>query len=123
MTRLGVLIFALAMVFSSADGWAMDKDGRFTIHDPKSCGYYLDAYSRTTLIDGSWKGPHEFWKISGWINGWLSAYNEFNANGKSDILGGMTLNDAMRWMAAWCRDNPSKDIHDALDALIRKLER
>ena len=33
MARFGVLIFALALVFSSADDWAYDKNGNFTAKD------------------------------------------------------------------------------------------
>ena len=87
MARFGVLIFALVLAFSSADGWAYDKNEIFTRYDTDSCGYYLDAYSRSMLKgDGGVKGPHEFWKLNGWINGYLTAYNEFVANGKKDIL-------------------------------------
>ena len=127
MARFGVLIFAFAFAFalllSSADGWAYDKNGNF-IESSKSCGYYLDAYSRTTLVGRrDFKGPWQAHRVSGWVTGYLTAYNELSNNGKKDILGGMTPNDTMRWIAAWCRDNPSKDTHDAVSALTDKLER
>ena len=124
MTRFGVLIFALVLVFSSAEGWAADKNGGYTAHGNLSCGYYLDAYSKTTLKgDGYLEGPHEAWGVFGWIIGYLAAYNEHIANGKEDILGGMTGNDAMRWVAAWCQDNPSRTVWEAAYALTRKLDR
>ena len=114
MARFSVLIFALALVFSSADGWAYDKNGHFSSYGKESCGYYLDAYSRSTLTGGSTQGPHEAWYVFGWIQGHLSTYNELTNNGKESILGSMTTNDAMRWIAAWCRDNPSKKVRHAL---------
>ena len=122
MARFGVLIFALAMAFSSAEGWAYDKYGDFIHYDGKSCGFYLDAYSKSTLKgEGRMKGPYEAWKVFGWINGYLTAYNRFNNNGKKSILGSMSMNDARRWIAAWCRDNPSKDVLHAVSALISKF--
>ena len=39
-----------------------------------------------------------------------------------NILGSMSTNDARRWIASWCRDNPSKDMDDGIKALILKLE-
>ena len=124
MARFGVLIFALVVVFSSAEGWAKDKNGGYAAHGNLSCGYYLDVYSKTTLKgDGYLEGPREAWGVFGWINGYLTAYNRFNNNGKKSILGSMSMNDARRWIAAWCRDNPSKDIDDAVSALTDKLER
>lgn len=124
MARFGLLIFALALLPSSADSWARDKNGTFTTHGGKSCGHYLDAYSRSTLSGGTQlKGTPEALTVFGWINGWLSAYNALSANGKKNILGGMTPNGARRWVATWCLDNPSKDVDDAIGTLTRKLER
>ena len=96
MARFGVLIFTLAMVFSSANGWAYDKNGMFTAYDHRSCGYYLEGCSRATLEnDRSMGGPHEAWVVAGWIMGYLTAYNRFNDNGKESILGSMTGNDTL----------------------------
>ncbi len=112
------------LVLSSADGWARDKNGTFSTHNNRSCGYYLDLYSRTTLRgDRTLNGPYAAWAVFAWINGYLTAYNEHVANGKKTILGSMTLNDVRRWMAVWCRDNPSKDIDYAVSALTSKLRR
>ena len=124
MARFSVLIFALALLLSSADGWARDKNGGFTAHTHQSCGFYLDAYSTATLTgDSTFQGPYGAYLVFGWIGGYLSAYNHLSNNGKNDILGGMTPNDAMRWIAAWCRDNPSKNVWSAISALTGKLER
>ena len=61
--------------------------------------------------------------VFGWIEGYLTAYNAHFDNGKKSILGSMTLNDTRRWIAAWCRDNPSKDVMVGIEVLIRKLNR
>ena len=88
MARFSVLIFALALLLSSADGWARDQSGSYINKDNISCGYYLDAYSRATLEgDSSFKGNYEAWRVFAWINGYLSAYNRLISNGKEDILG------------------------------------
>ncbi len=124
MARFGVLIVALALVLSSANGWARDKNGDFMTYDYVSCGEYVDAYSKSTLKGNrNFQGPYETGTVFGGIYGYLSAYNRFSNNGKSSILGSMSKNDARRWMAAWCRDNPSKDVDNAVNALTRKLRR
>ena len=85
MARFSVLIFALALLLSSADGWAYDKF-RFDSYNSRSCGYYLDAYSRTTLTgDADQKGNHHAWGVFGWIEGYLTAYNAHAANGTSVV--------------------------------------
>ena len=79
MARFSVLVFALVMVFSSADGWAKDKKGGYADDGNPSCGYYLDAYSKTTLKgDGYLEGPHEALSVFGWINCYLTAYNQLS---------------------------------------------
>ena len=59
----------------------------------------------------------------GFITGYLTAYNRYVPNGKEDILSSMSPNDASRLIASWCRDNPSKDIVNGLEALLTKLEK
>ena len=70
MVRFSVLIFALVLVQSSADGWAQDKSGVFSTYGNETCGYYLDAYSRTTLINGGMKGPSE--ALGGFLDGLMA---------------------------------------------------
>jgi len=124
MARFSVLIFALALVFSSAEGLGADKDGMFTTYDNSSCGTYLDAYSKSTLTgDRGYSGPHQAWEVFGWISGYLTAYNELRINGKPSILGSMGTNDALRWIASWCRGNPSTDVWAALSAFVGKIDR
>ena len=43
MARFSALTFALALLLSSADGWAFEKNGRFGGYYIKSGEYYLDA--------------------------------------------------------------------------------
>ena len=112
----------IALVLSGA-AHAKDKDGNFTTIGNKSCGYYLDAYSKATLTDAGFSGQHESFLAFGFINGYLSAYNAKVPNGKQNILGSMSNNDAYRWIASWCRGNPSKDLDDGTNALTVKMEK
>ena len=103
MARFSVLVFALVMVFSSAEGWGQDKTGRFTTLNNSPCGTYLYAYSKSTLTgDGGQIGLLE--------------------TGRSLMrIGLMTPNDARRWIASWCGHNPFKTVYQALDALTNEL--
>jgi len=110
----------IALVLSGA-AYARDKDGNYTVIGNKSCGYYLDGYSKATLTDTGFKGVFESSLVFGFISGYLTAYNTTVPNGKQNILGSMSINDARRWIASWCWDNPSKDMDDGTQALIVKL--
>jgi hypothetical protein len=91
--------------------------GAFVTHDLPVCSEFLDAYGKTTLMEGGkYSGPHEVWGVFGWVNGYLTAWDR--SVGDGDALDGMLSNDVHRWVASWCRDNLSKDIDDALQALI-----
>jgi hypothetical protein len=59
---------------------------------------------------------------AGWVGGFITTYNSYVQNGKRDILEGMTANDALRWVASWCRDNSSRDLEYALEALIESRD-
>lgn len=114
------IILAAILAFGLAgEARAYDATGVGSTKDPTTCSTYLDAYSKTTLTgDASFEGPHAFFKAHGWINGVISGYNHSADNGKQDIVAGMSYNDTSRWVASWCRDNPSKGLDDAVFALI-----
>ena len=114
---------ALVALVVSSPAWAKDKNGIFKSDGNQSCANYSDAYSRTTLTGkDSSKGPHAWWGVSGWINGYITAYNQLTPNGKKDILGSMSLNAASKWIASWCRDNSGASILQATMALIKNLK-
>ncbi len=115
-----LVLSVIALVLSGA-AHAKDKDGFYVTVDTLSCGKYLDAFSRATLTDSGYDGPYQAWSAFGFINGYISAHNRYVPNGKENILGSMSTNGARRWIASWCRDNPSKDMLDGLSALIVKL--
>ena len=112
-------LIALGFSFSAGGVSATDARGRYSIHGPFSCGQFLDAYSRSTLTGArTFQGPHEFWKAIGWIGGFISAYNMTTSNGRQDVLVGMSINARLKWIASWCRDNPSKYLLNATLTLI-----
>lgn len=112
----------LLMAVLVIGGLAWGKDARaFSTHALPECSEFLDAYSRTTLLEGGgFDGPHEAWEVFGWVTGYITAYNRLAGDG--NILGAMAINDSHRWIASWCRDNPSKDVDDALQALFSTLQ-
>ena len=113
-------LIALGVSFFAGKVSAADARGRYIIQGNKSCGEYLDAYSRSTLTGaGTIKGPHIFWGVTGWTDGFISAYNMVTNNGRQDILVGMSINAKYKWVASWCRDNPSKNLNHATIALIK----
>jgi len=115
-----LLMMVLVGLVINGPAWGYDQDGITAFNTPK-CGEYLDVYAKTTLKPNNvYEGPYEAWKVFGWISGYLTAYNENTDNRIKNILGTTTMNDARRWIASWCRDNPSKDVLDALVALFSK---
>ena len=93
------------------------SNGRYTEYN-YNCQEYLDAYAKTTLIDDNkYSGPHAMWEASGYIRGYTTAYNRETNNGIGNILEDMSMRDTYSWIASWCRDNPSKTLDDALQAL------
>ena len=122
MTRL--IIPALIAVLVCGPAWGMDKGGTFVPIGSPPCGEYLDAYSRSKLSgDSTYEGPYEMWNATGFISRYLSAYNMLVKNGKADIKGSMSSNDVRRWLASWCRDNPSSLLMEGLSVLTTKLDR
>lgn len=123
MTR--IIIATLIALSFVGTAQAKDKEGTFGHYGIPTCGEYLDAYSKSTLSSSAsaFVGQYEMWNITGWINGYLTAYNQFVNNGKADILDSMTMNDTRRWIASWCRDNPSKIVLYGLVQLTTNLNK
>jgi hypothetical protein len=119
-----IILIAIALtVICSGNGYAFDKTGLIIYYGSHKCNAYLDAYSRTTFVGtNSYGGPRDFAEMSGWIDGYMTAINSTIDNGKSTILANqngaeMSLNDAYKWLASWCRDNPSKGLSSGIFAL------
>jgi hypothetical protein len=122
MKRIILIAIALAVI-GSENGYAGDKM-EFDIIGLYTCSEYLEGYSRTTLHgDTGYSGPEN--PYNSWIAGYLSGFNIYvrNANGKRSILGNMTINEAYKWVASWCRDNPSRELVFGVGALIKTLSK
>lgn len=121
MTRF--IIPALIAVLVSGPAWGADR-GVFTPVNSRTCGVYLDAYSRSKVSGAStYNGPYEMWEAVGYISGYLSAYNQYAKNGKDDIIKSKSRNDVKRWLASWCRDNLSSLLMEGFSVLVNKLDR
>jgi hypothetical protein len=119
--RLVSVLILVGLVISGPVRGA-DRNKEWIGYGMLSCGEYLDAYSRTTFTGSKMTGPHDMFQAYGWVSGSLSYYNAFVENGKDSILGSMSVNDALKWIGSWCRDNPQKTLPDAVSALIYKLK-
>lgn len=126
MTRYFVSVLCVLMTIGATQlGHTRDADGIFVARGRMvSCGEYLEAYSRTTLDDdaSAFTGPREFSSAIGWINGYISGYNASTENGKEDIAAGLSGFDVYRWIASWCRDNPSKGLVRAIGDFINSRD-
>jgi len=115
---VGLLMVVLFIGFTEAK----DKNGGWVGRGGDTCTVYLDAYSRSTLKgESGYKGPYIAWNTFGWLNGFFSGYNLAKPNNIEDVIEAMTNNDVRRWVASWCRDNPSSSVDDAVVALLNKI--
>jgi hypothetical protein len=104
----------------SGEAVGANKEGQFTVYGGHSCEEYLDAYANATLTGtNGFNGKHNWWQIDGWIDGYLTAYNQLKKNLQRDVIVKMSPNASRRWMASWCRDNPSDTFLNAIFRLIR----
>jgi hypothetical protein len=118
------IILVAAIVLGIAGGVeAAEPSGGFTPYGSVSCAEYLDDYSRLKLTGGGkYSGPVNAFGSFDWLNGFISGINHEAKNGKKDIFEGMTPNGIKRWIASWCRDNPSRNVIGAVYNL-RKTRR
>ena len=132
MKRIILITIVLTVIFTD-NGFAYDKMWAYEVHADTKCSEFLDAYSKTTFEGKStFKGSHDYHMYTRWISGHISAYNMYINNGKSDVLGNMTLNNVDKWLASWCRDNMTEQkygdlmskhyLSDAVKALIFELD-
>jgi hypothetical protein len=125
-TMKRLLMAVLAGLMISGPAWGYDEVDEFKIgriHNLPECGEYLGAYDKATLTaEHTYQAPYEAWGVFEWINGYVTAYNLFVDTGVMDVLSPMAKNDSRRWIASWCRDNPSSDLDEALQALCPTLQ-
>lgn len=113
-----LIIFVLLLACVTPEAQAADTDGRAYIRDEPNCQQYLDAYARAKLLDGGGiVGPVATAHIFGWVIGYISGFNSIADIDETDIAHGLSSNDIHRWLASWCRDNPTEDTSDAINHL------
>lgn len=119
--RKVIVVAALVVVLANGPAWG--KNIVYTGYGTLTCGQYLDGYSRMEFTtDGQIKGKFLSHQIAGYVSGYLTAYNSHALTKGKTILGSMTRNDSLKWLASWCRDNMHNGLPSALDALIRTLK-
>ena len=124
MKRIILIAIALAVICSE-NGYARDKDGNMVARGKPSCREFHEGNATAKFKDPrTVDAVPAFLKYRAWISGYLTAYNQYVFNGKSSVLGAanMSDNDGIRWIGAWCRDNMSKDVFNAIQALTSKID-
>ncbi len=120
---LAALVGVFAIIGMAESGHAYDEKGIYVTRGRITCAEYLDSFTQATLTAQSRiDGPSEFLRAAGFIFGFITAHNVFVANGKQDIAVSMVNNDLLRWLASWCRENPSKKIATGPQILIKNIK-
>ena len=123
MKRIILLPIALTVICSE-NGYAFDKNGKRKWFGELSCGSYLDVYSRMAFQGtNTYSSYPDGREVADWIEGFITDFNQFVDNGKANILGNMSINDARKWLASWCRDNPSKTLDLGIRSLAKSLSK
>ena len=78
----------------------------------------MKDYARSDLQDlgGKVRYPAEFGRVIGWVSGYMTAANHYLPNKINNFA---HILDEIAWVASWCRDNSSKTIVDAMEALTK----
>jgi hypothetical protein len=124
MKRISLIAIALAVIFSG-NGYARDKSGDYYLHAPPDCREFLEGYATAKFIGtNTSRASTDFHQHKTWIFGFVSAYNMYYENGKKEVLStaNMSANDTLRWLEAWCRDNMSKNLFNATQALLLRID-
>ncbi|MEM1434128.1 MAG: peptidoglycan-binding domain-containing protein [Pseudomonadota bacterium] len=94
---------------------AADKDGSFRVKGAGSstCAYFLDAVTE--------RGK-EFVSYGGWLDGYLSAMNRYEA-GTYDVVSWQSTELLLASLLRYCQANPETSFHDAAAQLAETLKR
>ena len=121
---LAVLLIVVALCAGPAA--AKDTIGKFQIHGVgnSSCPEFLGEYARSRLEannEGKLTAAPEFGNWLSWFEGYTTRTNETAKNTSNAY--GMKVIDMVKWVASWCRDNPSRSYVDAVSALTSSRTR
>ena len=83
-----------------------------------NCTKYLGSYGSANLKrtpDGGISYVGDFGFVMGWLQGFATRVNRTIPGGAN--IYDMDSVELAAWVASWCRDNPLKQVVDAMDAL------
>jgi len=101
-----VLSFAITTPLTAAD-----KDKKFWVQGPVSCGGWISARKE----DGIMATAYEFWII-----GYITAFNAQQPD-VYNILGSTDIDSIEYWMDKYCRENPISYVHSGMQVLTIEL--
>ena len=88
------------------------------------CSDFTELYAKSGL---TWKnGQYPSWSDTqfgyrlSYIFGYLTYAGKNVLPSEHPINNPLNMNDSIAWIGSWCRDHPSEDLTDAVDALIAK---
>ena len=61
--------------------------------------------------------------MTAWALGYMTGYNQYEADFKGDVSGGQRTEEMMKWIDDYCRKNPTDSFYNASAALIRKFQK
>ena len=107
------LIFVVLVLLGPPLALGEDRDGIYIVKGAGSttCDRYVsdvDGNERMFLLGFSW------------VQGYLTAYNNFVFNGQ-DVSAGVDSATVRKWLNQHCRDNPGVDLAGAANALVNAL--
>ncbi len=123
MNKVIMVVWALALTINSP-AWG-EVSGSFTNHYPgyQRCSEYLGDYAKaeTKETNNGISYPQDAALALGWMMGYMTGVNE-NVKGKKNFFN-MKFSQVASWVASWCRDNPTNDIYDGMNALYNSLNK
>jgi hypothetical protein len=105
------LMVALALLVFGSVAWAADKNGIYAKRT-ESCGPYMK--------DRKSQNAAKVLNHAVWIFGYVTAYNRQTPD-TVDIRGGTEIDGILLWLDNWCKENPSKDMSDAMEAFTNEM--
>ena len=72
-----------------------------------------------TFVDAGQEAISKNYQI--WLNGFISAYNTMTSQ-TGNVAGDKKIDELMRWMDAYCRENPENFFQRATIELLKALE-
>jgi len=112
---LMVVLLCAALVTFRPGALAVDAEGNYKTIGNRSCGQWVSARK-----EGNPAERIEHLAITGWIGGYLTAYNNHTQN-VYGITGRVDLDGIYLWIDKYCRENPLRGINNAMDQLIFEL--